>query len=416
MTEIVVAVDVEFESLAVAAAGSGPGAEIVRRPADAVELLSIAAAGVGDVVLLSPHFPGVDADVVARLRAHGMPIVGLGDGGEPLTRWGVEHIVSPWAAGEEYSAAISAALESDPQPAHAEADAEAGSPPRSPSAPTRSGEVIAVWGTGSSPGRSAVAVVLAHQLARAGEKTILVDADTVAASLAIRLGVLDDAPQIAALCRRSAGPGLGAEDIAECLTPIDRGLRLVTGLPRADRWPEVRGGVLVDVLDALAGEATVVVDVSDRIDPDDPFADPHYDRHQATRAVLDRADRTVIVAAADPVGLPRLVRLLESDRGAGLRERAVIVVNRVRESAVGPDPEARIAGVLARFAGVDDAVLLPDDPAVLDRALLDGRSPVETAPRSPFCTAVAERLLPRMPGAPAVGERTRRRRGRRMRD
>ena len=235
------------------------------------------------------------------------------------------------------------------------------------------------------------------------------DADTVSSSLTPALGLLDEAPQLAALCRLVvAGAAHDPDLVADRLVEIEPGFEVVTGLARAERWPEIRAGVLTEVLDRLAARAErIVVDVSDRIDPDDPYADPHYDRHQATRAVLDRADRVVLVATADPVGLQRLVRRLESDRVQRHRDRLVVVVNRVRASAVGADPEARIRSVLSRFAGVEDLVLLPDDSAAIDAALLVGRSPVEVARRSPFVRAVEERLLTRLPGA-ALRPRARR--------
>ena len=47
-----------------------------------------------------------------------------------------------------------------------------------------------------------------------------------------------------------------------------------------------------------------------------------------------------------------------------------------------------MADALARFAGVDDVVFVPDDPAALDAALLEGRSLAECAPQSPVRAAV----------------------------
>jgi Flp pilus assembly CpaE family ATPase len=56
---------------------------------------------------------------------------------------------------------------------------------------------------------------------------------------------------------------------------------------------------------------------------------------------------------------------------------------------VGPRPERRIREALARFAGVDDLRFVPDDPAILDDALLTGRLLAEAAPDS----AVRQSLL-----------------------
>ena len=403
MIDVIVAVDVEYEGAVVAAVSALRDARVVRRPADETELLALVAGGTGHVVVLSRWFPGIDADVVARMRDAGARIVGFGDDEALFARWGIGRTLPPGSDAARTGTVLrdcADAIQAPPRPAD---------PPRTASDPQCTGEITAVWGTGSSPGRTTVALVLAHLAARAGGRTTLVDADTVSSSLTPALGLLDEAPQLAALCRLVvAGAAHDPELVADRLVEIEPGIEVVTGLARADRWPEIRAGVLTEVLDRLAARADrIIVDVSDRIDPDDPYADPHYDRHQATRAVLDRADRVVLVATADPVGLQRLVRRLESDRVQRHRDRLVVVVNRVRASAVGPDPEARIRSVLSRFAGVEDLVLLPDDPAAIDAAVLVGRSPVEVARRSPFVRAVEEHLLTRLPGA-ALRPRARR--------
>jgi MinD-like ATPase involved in chromosome partitioning or flagellar assembly len=454
MIDVVVAVDVEYEAAVVSAVSRLADAQVVRRPADETELLALAAGGTGQVVVLSRWFPGADADVVARLLALGGRVVGYGDDEALFARWGIAHTVRAGAEAGELGAALrdcAEALRVPPRPTSPPGRAEV-------PAPRCAGPVTAVWGTGSSPGRSTVAVVAAHLLARTSGRTVLVDADTVSSSLAPALGLLDDAPQLAALCRLVTAGAAGSEAVGERLSLLEPGFEVVTGLARAERWPEIRAGVLTDVLDHLAARAEhVVVDVSDRIDPDDPYADPHYDRHQATRSVLDRADHVLLVASADPLGLQRLVRLLESERAHGLRRpRAVaedaaagpgdaaghegtssggedggstgsglegglggiagtgsggwagaggqegpgmtVVVNRVRESAAGPGAEERIRGVLERFAGLTDLVLLPEDRPVVDAAVLSGRSPVETARRSALVRACEEQLLPRLPG------------------
>ncbi|SMY12369.1 AAA family ATPase [Brevibacterium jeotgali] len=408
MIDVIVAVDVEYEASVVAAVSSLPDAQVVRRPAEEVELLALVAGGTGHVVVLSRWFPGVDADVVARMHEAGARIVGFGLDEALFARWGITHVLEPGAASQETGAVLrdcADAVQAPPRPT---------APPRADGPTTPVGAVTAVWGTGSSPGRSTIALVTAHLLARTAGRTTLVDADTVSSSLTPALGLLDDAPQLAALCRLVvSGAAHDAPAIAERLVVVEPGFEVVTGLSRADRWPEIRGGVLTEVLDRLAARAEhVLVDVSDRIDPDDPYADPHYDRHQATRAVLDRADHVVLVASADPIGLQRLVRLLESDRAVRHADRMTVVVNRVRASAVGPDPEVRIRSVLQRFAGVEDIVLVPDDRVTVDAAVLAGRSPLEVSRRSPLVTALDAALLPRLPGHTARRTRTGRRAGR----
>ena len=58
--------------------------------------------------------------------------------------------------------------------------------------------VIAVWGPAGSPGRSTLAVELAVELARGGRHIGLIDGDSHAPSLALALGLADEAPGFAA--------------------------------------------------------------------------------------------------------------------------------------------------------------------------------------------------------------------------
>ena len=63
------------------------------------------------------------------------------------------------------------------------------------------GMVIAVWGPTGAPGRTTVAVTLAVEAALLGVETLLVDADTYGGSVAQALGLLDEAPGLAAAAR-----------------------------------------------------------------------------------------------------------------------------------------------------------------------------------------------------------------------
>ena len=120
-------------------------------------------------------------------------------------------------------------------------------------------------------------------------------------------------------------------------------------------------------------------------------------------SALSAADDLVVVGAADPVGLQRLVRALQDVTAVVPgRRQPLVVVNRVRASAVGPHPERRIRAALLRYAGVDDAVLVPDDRQACDAAVLAGRALPEQAPMSPARLALAG-LADRLPEAQASG-------------
>jgi Flp pilus assembly CpaE family ATPase len=170
--------------------------------------------------------------------------------------------------------------------------------------------------------------------------------------------------------------------LARAVTPR---LRVLTGLPRADRWPELRPDGLRGVLDrARELVALTVVDCGFCLEEDEELS---FDtvvprRNGATLAVLEEADTVLAVGAADPVGVQRLVRGL-----AELRERLPgtvprVVVNKLRAGVVPGDPAREVAAALGRFAGVDRIDPLPYDRAALDRALAGGLTLAEAVPAS----------------------------------
>src|SRR3546814_9143783 len=116
-------------------------------------------------------------------------------------------------------------------------------------------------------------------------------------------------------------------------TTLFRSLRVVTGLPRADRWVEIRAGAVEELIALGKRQGEVVVDTGFALEPD--AAAEHAGRagrNSMTLEALGVADALVVVGAADPVGLARLARgLVELREVTG--DRAVhVVVNRMRGS------------------------------------------------------------------------------------
>jgi MinD-like ATPase involved in chromosome partitioning or flagellar assembly len=271
--------------------------------------------------------------------------------------------------------------------------------------------VIAVWGPTGAPGRTAIATTLAAELAGRGTEVLLVDADTYGGCVAQALGLLDEAPGIAAACRAAEQGLLDLPALSRMAPEVVSGLRVLTGLPKAERWPEVRAAALEHVLELSRSLVQVViVDCGFCLEDDEELS---YDtvaprRNEATLTSLAASDLVVAVGGADPVALQRLVRGLQ-ELGTVPSGEPVPVVNRVRAAAVGSRPESRIADSLLRFAGLTSVRFVPDDPAVMDGALLAGRSLVEHAPESPVRWAVADLATALVPwSAPVDGRRERR--------
>jgi MinD-like ATPase involved in chromosome partitioning or flagellar assembly len=276
-------------------------------------------------------------------------------------------------------------------------------PPVTGDQPARRGSVIAVWGPTGAPGRTTVAVTLADELARQGSAALLADADVYGGTVAAVLGLLDESPGLAAACRQASGERLDAAALAALCWQLGPELRVLTGLPIASRWPELRPTALGTVLAAARGLADfTVVDCGFCLETDEELS---FDtiaprRNGATLAVLEDADLILVVGSADPIGMQRLVRGLGELRDAEVPGPVWVVLNRVRSGAVPGDAEAELRAALDRFAGRSPAAMLPADARALDAAVATGRLLGESSPGSPLRLAVTE-LAAALAGRPA---------------
>jgi MinD-like ATPase involved in chromosome partitioning or flagellar assembly len=266
-----------------------------------------------------------------------------------------------------------------------------------------------VWGPTGAPGRTAVAVGLASELAALDRSTLLVDGDVYGGVIAQVLGLLDEAPGLAAAARLANNGQLDLPALADLARTVAPGLRLLSGIARAERWPELRPSALEVVLGLTRSLATMtVVDCGFCLEQDEELA---YDtaaprRNGATLAFLEAADTVLAVGTADPVGLQRLVRGLGELKEAVPGVSPRVVVNRLRSSGVPGDAESEIRSALQRYAGVDDIAFVPLDTAGVDAAIAAGRTLAEAAPASPARLALAD-LAASIAGVP----KTHRRRG-----
>jgi MinD-like ATPase involved in chromosome partitioning or flagellar assembly len=399
------------ESRLVAGLDAQDGVRVHRRCADVQEVLACASSGVVQAVVVSADLRGLDAEALDRLQQHGCGVVVLAEPGDHATtarlqRLAVALVLDADADPSDVAGAVRQAYATRPsrRAGVALADPRAALPGAAPTAlddarevisslqqpvPTGAdqGRVVAVWGPVGAPGRTTVAVGLAAELAGSGRQTLLVDADTYGASVAQVLGLLDESAGIAGACRAADRGVLDAAELTRHTPYVAPRLRVLSGLVRPDRWPELRAGAVAEVLTTARALADwVVVDTGFCLEQDEELS---YDtaaprRNQATLTALAQADVVVAVGGADPIGLQRLVRGLRTLRELTLVGGDVVVVaNRVRAGAVGGRPERRVREALQRFAGVDEPVLVPYDPDSLDAAVLAGRTLAEHVRSSP---------------------------------
>lgn len=401
--------------------GSDHGVTVVGRCVDLAELLAAATTGTARAVLLSADLGQLGRDAVARLGSAAVAVVGMVEPGDQhaedrLRRIGVVRVLPTDVGAAEVARVVVEAV--------AEGLAADGSwfgdpaaalpllgPPVRPPTPARGrGRVVAVWGPTGAPGRTAVAIGVADEAARLGVSTLLVDADTYGGTIAQTLGLIDESAGLALACRAASGGRLDTARLAVESRQLRPGLRVLTGIARADRWPELRPAAVRAVLDqARHLSALTIVDCGFCLEEDEELS---YDtvaprRNGATLAVLAAADTVLCVGAADPVGLQRLIQSLDELRDVVPGVAPLVVVNRVRASVVPGEPRREIGAALERWAGVEATAYLPAAPAVLDTAMRTGATLAEAAPASPLRRAVAE-LARGLTGAPDTAPRRRR--------
>jgi MinD-like ATPase involved in chromosome partitioning or flagellar assembly len=406
-----------WEAPALADLEAHPGVVVLKRCVDVDDLLAAVTSGQADVAVVSLDAPGLDPASVAHLRRHAVRPVAVTsvlpedlDAREHAARLGITALVGRGELASLPRVVTTVEDVADTRVRDAPPVVEVDGDPAPAAEP---GRLVAVWGPAGAPGRTTVATNLACELARRDASVVLADLDPYGGAVAQQLGILDEVSGLLSASRLATAGQLDDRVPSICRGVGDH-LAVVTGLPRADRWREVRAAQVDQLLARARAHGQVVVDTGFSIEDDDGHdfgARPG--RNALTLAALEQADEVVVVGSADPVGLTRLARGL-----VDLRERAPaapvrVVVNRMRPSIGWSEKE--IAGMVEGFSRVAGLHFLPEDRAGLDRAIVSGR-PVADLGASPLVHALAaltDAAFPSHARGGAAGPSARTRLGRR---
>jgi MinD-like ATPase involved in chromosome partitioning or flagellar assembly len=357
----------------------GSAATLHKRCVDLTDLVASTSGGLARVALVSAGLPGLDADAVARLEQAGVGVVVVVDVGgdaarERLRRLGVRHLVPADLGGLDGALGDAAAR-------RAEVDLPDVGPDlgmAQPLPPEVTGRTVVVWGPAGAPGRTTLATGIAAELAHRDRAALLLDADPYGGAVAQHLGILDGASGLLAAARAANAGELDPTRLAGLARTVGDELRVLTGLPRPDRWPEVRPRTFDEVLTAARSLTEwLVLDTGFSLEGGtaDPFATGPQRNHMTVAAVTG-ADELVVVGAADPVGLSRLARGLVDVHDLVPDASVTVVVNRTRSSLGWSERD--IHAMVEGFVRASGVHFLPDDRTAADRALMAGRSLVET--------------------------------------
>ena len=384
---------------------------VVRRCTELAELLAACQGGLARAAVVAQGSEELTASLVDRLSAVGVAVLALTDSPEEKARLqgiGVDADltgVDAAALASRITGAVArlagpdqrlrradspGSADAAPMPGHSRGAAAEG--PEGSGA----GQIIAVWGPAGSPGRTMLAANMAAELAAEGKSVLLVDADSYGASVAAMLGLLDEAAGLAQACRLADQGLLDAEALLRIAAPVvtrTGTFQVLTGITRADRWTELRAAALSLVLARARQVVDVtVVDTGFCLESDEELS---FDtmaprRNAATLRSLELADTVFAVGTADSIGVPRLVRGLAELELAVPQASPRVVLNKVRQSAVGRSPERQLRDAWERYGPTAPLLaFLPADPVSSDAALLSGSLLLEAAPDSPLREGIA---------------------------
>ena len=407
-----------FAALQSATPAPGGAFLVVRRCTTAAALEASLMQDDADAVLIGEGLFGLDGATLARCADAGLPTVVLGAApGTPRpgilqlpSETALGHVCGVLAAavwgttGELADALQTAGIASAPP---ASGDAPLPSSDELGRSPARTGGVFVVVGPPrGNVGASRASIELVA--AREREPSLLIDAvlDEPSVAAALGLNPARNLTVLAAGVAVRAGPEHWARALRDEIQPLDRErcprAAVLAGVPSPALRSRLDPEFLVDLVthaSGLGGFGCLVVDAG---------AEPPAGTLEGAcwRALVDLADRVLVVAMPDVIGLRRALGTLERLEARVGQERLGVILNRYRRGE--HDDPADIAAVLR---GTPVVAVVPDDVRGCTRALRL-QQPLLSVGRSAAAREL-RRLADQLHAAPAASPRLRR--GRRLR-
>lgn len=232
-------------------------------------------------------------------------------------------------------------------------------------------QIVTVWGPTGAPGRTTVAINLAAELAERGHRVLLIDADTYGGTIAPLLGIVDEAAGFAAVCRLAGNGSLNEGELdrlSHCVSTGHTEMRVLSGIVRSERWPELSAERISSALTFLTGFFDfIVADVGFNLETDEEITSDLFAprRNAATLTLLKASHRIIEVAGADAMSVARFIRAHSVLVEDFPESHQIVVLNKVRPTLVSggaSDP----AALLGRYAGISDPLEIRwDEKAVM---------------------------------------------------
>jgi MinD-like ATPase involved in chromosome partitioning or flagellar assembly len=202
---------------------------------------------------------------------------------------------------------------------------------------------------------------------------LLADLDTYSPSLGLMFGITDGPPGLAAACRLVSQGRFDEQQLTRLSSKFEAGageLSLLAGLSSASRWPEASSEKLSGIISVVEPLFDFVIfDLSSPLEEGVRQVGGALDRNGVTRSLIQGCDKTLAVVGADAISMQRFLSI--QTVLAELVSEPLILVNRLRNSALGANPKQQISDALQRFAGQSVDWFVPNDPDSCDQAALE---------------------------------------------
>lgn len=250
------------------------------------------------------------------------------------------------------------------------------------------GQVIAITSPYGSTGKSSLALTIATVLDMEKARVILIDADTFGASLANQLALAELPAGFAGAIRIASQDRLDQSQLERLSVIVPKtNLRFLPGSANLSS-SSIEPKTLSTILDVARDNFDFVVVDSGG-----------FSETGISKELISLADRVVLVALADPIGIFRVLGI--ENAVLELVNQPLVLINRLRNSVIN-QAKKEISETLLRLGQIEITSYLPDDPAQLDQAIRLG-VPVPLCSRSgAFSQAVSAFVRAQLLGKPGL--------------
>jgi MinD-like ATPase involved in chromosome partitioning or flagellar assembly len=252
------------------------------------------------------------------------------------------------------------------------------------------GKVFSVWGPHGSTGKTTIATNLAIELALAGKRVFLLDADCSGPSLATHFGLAEHPAGLAAACRLAGQDRFDLEQLERLSVGfVKEKLFVMTGLTSVNRWAEVMPTHLAEILKTAREHFDfVILDLASDIESLDIQAQG-VSRNSLSRSALALSDQVIAVGLADPVGIFRFLSSKEQLFEL-VSQPPLIIINRLRATVLGSNAKSQVTETLNRLGDMEVSLYLPEDSVNLDQAMQVGLPLSLSQKQGPFRQALVQ--------------------------